>query len=335
MRTHHDHLRPRFVLSLSLSLSLSLCLTACEDDDDDKDDDNDTPSAWLVGDNGAMHRIEAQGDLASYPLQSQADLTDIACLGSATAWVSGEAGTILRTRDAGETWTIVDAATTADLTSIATVEATPEGAESVWVVGERGFAALTTDGGARWTTLDAGAVDFTGVATGHHGAIALATSDDGTIWRLAPDGAQRLLEAPLPLHAIAMTPDGGTAVAVGDAGAIWRSSDGARTWVPLATEVEDDLYAVAVASSGDYVVAVGDAGRVVVVDEGAITRQRLPNATGALRGLHLRSDGEGQAVGDSGMIWRTFDDGATWTRLRADTHADLTGVDDFHLGAHL
>ena len=331
MRIHHDHLRPRLLLSLSLSLGL----TACEDKDDKDDKDSNTPSAWLVGAEGTMHRIEAEGDLAAYPLDSDANLTDIACLGAATAWVSGDEGTILRTHDAGETWTVVDAGTRADLTAIATVEATPEGAESIWVVGGDGFAARTTDGGAHWTTIAAEDVDFTDVATGHHGTIALATSDDGTIWRLAPDGATPLFRAPAPLYAIGMTPDGSTAIAVGDAGSMWRSTDGASTWSSLASDVDDDLHAVVVASSGNYALAVGDAGVVVRLDGDEASHEWLPGATGALRGLHLRSDGEGQAVGEHGMIWRTFDHGETWSRLQTDTNADLTGVDDFHVGAHL
>src|SRR5688572_1191126 len=100
------------VVASCLSLTLSL---GCDKDDDDDGDSDPSPSGWLVGADGAMHRITEEGELAGYPLQEDDDLYAIACIGVASAWVVGSDGTIVRSRNGGEDWDVIDAGSDADL----------------------------------------------------------------------------------------------------------------------------------------------------------------------------------------------------------------------------
>src|SRR6185436_844045 len=100
-------LRPPIVFMLAPLLSLAL---GCEKENDDggpNPDPDPNPGAWLVGDNGSMFAVTAGGEASTYPLELDEHLLAIACHGEHTAWVVGDGGTILRSRDAGQTWDAV------------------------------------------------------------------------------------------------------------------------------------------------------------------------------------------------------------------------------------
>jgi len=72
-------------------------------------------------------------------------LTDVAVLDDRTAVVTGGAGTILRTTDAGASWTRVLSGTRVGLTSVAFADP-----DRGLIVGHRGVILATTDGGRTW-----------------------------------------------------------------------------------------------------------------------------------------------------------------------------------------
>lgn len=321
----------------------SMTSFGCKSSHGKKGTDNNNPSVWSVGDDGMMIRIDADGETSSYPLESDADLLTIACHGTDTAWVAGEAGTILRTRDAGATWdpislTGLTLATNPNWRALAVAEHTPEGSEAVWLVGEGGSIVHTPDAGETWIAVPGATVDFTGVATEPNGNWALAVADDGSIWTLDEAGASIVASADTPLRGIAIAShDLGTAIAVGDAGTMLRRAG--EVWTPLELGTTRDLFAVRLASDGSSSVAVGEDGTVVSIAGTEISVWDASPGSPTLRALHLGDDGRSQAVGDAGRI--SFWVGASVTELEAATDMSLAGaptlrgVDDFHAGAHL
>lgn len=313
------------------------CEQEDEPDDGTKDDSPAPSSAWLVGEQGEMFRLEDNGDISTYPLESAADFTAITCKGEATAWVVGEQGTILRTRDGGEHWERIDVGIV-DLRAVAVSEAQPEGAELVFAVGDGGTMLHSPDGGTTWTAVTgAEGVDLTGVTVDHEGAVAFASGADGSIWRTAAGHPlQRVFEQPdVSIHAIATSHSGAEIVAVGSEGFVVTSYDGGATWDPVLTATVRDLFAVRMAGHGREMIAVGQAGVVVRIDGGGVTAQEHLDPALALYGLHVRAGGPGQAVGDAGVVLLTDDLGLSWSPLSIDTDVTLTGVDDFHPGGHL
>jgi photosystem II stability/assembly factor-like uncharacterized protein len=320
---------------------LLLAPLACKgkgDKNDGPDPDPD-PSFWLVGDEGTMIRIDADGEASGYPLELDADLLAIACHGSATAWVAGEHGTVLSSRDAGESWDAItldmlDMLDMPDMPTwraLAVAEHTPEGVEAVWLVGDAGAVAYTPDGGSSWIAVSGASSSFTGVATDPDGNTAIAVADDGSIWQLDEHGATAMYSGAVALRAVDRATHADVAVAVGDAGTMLRWAGDA--WTSIEIPSTHDLHAVRVAADDSLTVAVGEAGVVVRIESGELELLEPQPAT--LRALHLGADGRGQAVGDAGTVLFSSDVGVSWFDWSMTDTPTLRGVDDFHAGAHL
>jgi photosystem II stability/assembly factor-like uncharacterized protein len=308
------------------------CSGKGDDDGGPNPDPDPDPSAWLVGDQGSMFAVTAGGESSTYPLEHDEDLRAIACLGEHTAWVVGDAGTVLRSRDAGQSWDAIDLGTRVDWAALAVAEASIEPLESLWLVGSDGAIAHTSDGATSWTFVEGVAVDFTGVATTIDGSDAIAVADDGSIWQIDLAGASLVHHVDVPLYAVGMSTHGARATAVGADGIVLSSSDGGATWLELERPTHRDLHAVRVGHDGRLSVAVGESGVVVRLAAGVAEATEWTDAS--LYGLHLRHDGSGQAVGADGVLLSTDDAGLTWKSLALPTSATLRGVDDFHVGGH-
>lgn len=331
-----SHPRRSQLLAFTLALPLMLASIACTNKGDTSPDPDPNPDLWLVGDNGTMFGVTLDGEASGYPLEHDRALLAIACLGERTAWVVGAAGTVLRSRDAGDSWDPIDLdhrlGLDTDWTALATAEATPEGLEAVWIVGRDGAIAHTPDGGHSWVSVAGAASDFSGVATEPDGAQAIAVATNGTIWQLDTSGASLLHDATAPLYGLDLSHAG--RVAVGAGGLMLRSDAGETNWTTVDLPTVRDLHAVRMSSEGDLTIAVGEAGVVVRVEQGVAEAVELPDAEHGLYGLHLRHDGRGQAVGAAGTLLVTSDAGLSWDTLSLPTTATLRGVDDFH-GGHL
>jgi photosystem II stability/assembly factor-like uncharacterized protein len=329
-----------------------LLLPACKEDDGGDDgpsdpsgpsDPNDPmdppPDSWMVGEEGEMLRVSALGDASTYPLEHAGDFAAITCHGTATAWVVGEAGTVLLSRDAGETWAPVALAVPerSHLRAVAAAEGQREGAETLVIAGDDGVVVRSTDGGGSFAPIEGPAVDWTAVATDELGVVAFVTGEDGSLWR--SDGGAPLVRVLAgegeALHDVAMSHDGAAIVAVGEGGLVLWSHDAGERFETLPSATSLDLHAVHVAADHETIVAVGEAGVVVHIDaEGSRVHETL-RPDDALLDLHLRADGVGQAVGTHGTVLFTRDAGRSWEPVDTGRTADLHGVDDFHRAPHL
>jgi photosystem II stability/assembly factor-like uncharacterized protein len=328
-----------------------LLAPACNGDDDDDDgpsdpsgpsdpmDPMDPPSSWMVGEEGEMLRMNVEGEASTYPLDHAGDFAAITCHGEATAWVVGEAGAVLVSRDAGVTWVPVELElpATAYLRSIAAAEGRPEGSETLVVVGDDGIVLRSTDGGARFLPVAGPSLDWTAVATDELGLATFVAGADGSVWR--SDGGEPLVRVHASrgeaLNDVAVSHDGAMVVAVGEGGVVLQSHDGGARFDPLEPATALDLHAVHLSGDHRTIVAVGEAGVVVRVDADGTHVQETLGADDVLHDLHLRADGLGQAVGTRGTVLLTTDAGLQWNAVDTGRTADLHGVDDFHRAPHL
>ena len=238
-----------------------------------------------------------------------ARLRGISVVSDTVAWASGTDGTVIRTRDGGQTWTrlTVDGAARLDFRD---VDAVSEREAFVLSIGPGDASRIykTSDAGATWvlqfTNADPkaffDAMAFwdarrgLAVSDSVDGAfVILATSDGGATWTRIP--ADRL---PAALPGEGAFAASGTNVAVHGtqhawfatgAGRVLRTSDGGASWTIAATP----LAALASASAGIFSVAFRDERHGVVVG-GDYKQER--------------------AVSDNAAV--TSDGGQTWTLSR-------------------
>src|SRR5205085_7159847 len=119
------------------------------------------------------------------------NLTGAIVLDSGTAFVVGDTGTILKSTDAGATWTPLTSGTSMALHGIYFFDPN----EGI-AVGDSGTILRTTDGGAAWQSVTSGVVDtlrsvsFNGVngICGGDSQTILYSGDSGASWQIGQTG---------------------------------------------------------------------------------------------------------------------------------------------------
>jgi photosystem II stability/assembly factor-like uncharacterized protein len=289
---------------------------------------------WTVSD-GSQHFLHSTDNGATWTTVGAAssfgahkivfpDATHGYAIGTDTLDPSTLCGIVYRSDDGGHTWDsdrIIyggDALLT-DL-SFPTVD-------DGWVVGADGIVMATTDGGDSWDLQATGSdADFEAVCfidasrgwvVGSRGTI-VATSDGGNTWsrQAGPDRTD--------LRGVAMASDGSHGWAVGMAGSIWRTTDG-TSWSEQDSPTGEDFSAV-VCADASRAWAVTRSGSIVRTTDGSTWRvtARAPERlwTLAVSGSTL------WAGGDSGLMMRSADGGATWSRVGSSfTSRSLQDVD--------
>ncbi|MDC0720801.1 WD40/YVTN/BNR-like repeat-containing protein [Nannocystis bainbridge] len=312
-------------------LVLMAPLVGCNDDDKKNTSTSGGSGAWAVGEDATMVRLNPEGDVWYYPLEVEGDLRAIACKGEATGVAVGDDGVVLRTDDSGETWKTIDVGTRAPLRAVILSGTTP-----AYIAGD-GIVLRSDDDGHSFRAVPDAEADFTSVTTTAKGTYAWLTTASGQIWQLDGEVLKPVFTTSEgPLSGIAVTPDGESMVAVGAGGLVVRSDDGGAHWSSLPTPTRRDLHAVRISRTADLVVAVGAAGVVLRLDDNlGDSAQELLEPGLALRALHLAIDGQGQAVGDHGVVLRSHDAGVAWEALDLGLEEALFGLDDLHGEPHL
>ena len=219
---------------------------------------------------------------------------------------NGSSGVIVRTADAGKSWTAQPAATTSRLTSLAIVDA-----NVMVAVGTEGTVLRTADGGVTWTSAVRGNGSIVGVhfadddhaaAVGADGTI-LRSRDHGRSWTVAAGGRTG------GLVGIAFATRK-RAVAVGLTGTVVRSDDGGDHWEVAFSDSETPWRAVAFGDF-DHALAVGNDGSVLRTADGGKTWRASSVTDETLTGVAFGDPQHAVAVGST--ILRSTDGGATWS----------------------
>lgn len=215
-------------------------------------------------------------------MRGDAALADVCFVDASNGWAVGDRGVIWYTNDGGRTWQ--------QQTSHVT-----ERLRSVFFLDER-----------RGWAVGGGIQPATHASRG----TVLRTLDGGKTWTKVPQ-----LVVPMLTRVRFFDAQQGVALGVGEAsfpGGAFYTTDGGRSWQPVATDEHGDWLA------GDFLdphtgAVAGTAGRLATVTEGRLTASplsRLDSRT--LRGLRLVAPTGGWLVGDGGLVMTTHDAGRSW-----------------------
>ena len=258
------------------------------------------------------------------PSPSTQNLRGIA-FSSVNTWIAvGDAGKILRSSDAGITWTNISSPV-------------PDALRAVSLHGNIGLAVgisgriiRTTDGGLNWiaetrpTTKNLYSVSMSNslaVITGEEGTI-LVSLDDGLTWVPNGAGTASIL--------FGVSVNGSTAVAVGGQGVV--AFGGAGGWGLTVPGSQLTFFYSTSFVTGSTGWAVGStaaaSGNVIIhsTDFGAVWTSQTAPTTEQLFGVSFPTINLGTAVGGNGTIIHTSDGGLNWVNQTSGTSQILNAV---------
>jgi photosystem II stability/assembly factor-like uncharacterized protein len=148
--------------------------------------------------------------------------------------------------------------------------------------------------------------------------VLLRSGNGGGRWDMVTAGGATL-------RAVAITTDRTLAVAVGDGGTVLRSTDAGLSFAKVAGAPTVNLRAVRFSSDASLGVIVGDGGTVLISRDRGQTWRAGSSAPSALNGVSVKNS-RIIAVGDSGLIWRSTDGGATFNQVAAGSALRLSAI---------
>jgi photosystem II stability/assembly factor-like uncharacterized protein len=228
-------------------------------------------------------------------------------------WAVGNHGKIIRSDDAGMTWTQQPSRISGHLQSIAAWSG-----EKAVAVGNSLAVLHTSDSGKTWSEASVpkgtdGANKLMRVRVlpgGHAGAVGefgavLVSGDYGTTWRSVSVGQDVSWNDIAPI-------DPQNAVVVGEFGRIQVTADGGDTWTQAASPVQSSLNSVYFRDSKNGV-AVGTEGVIIVTKDGGATWELAPKLTDQ-HIFDVMWDGKRWVLtGDKGLLLVGTADAARWT----------------------
>ena len=253
-------------------------------------------------------------------------------LDSGVGFAVGDAGTILKTTDAGTTWSPLTSGTTNALHAVYFFDGTQGVA-----VGEQGLILRTTDGGAGWQGVTSGVTDtlqsvsFTGVTgiSGGDSQDIVYSTDAGASWQISQSGffgggfsGAQMLSSTVGFVA------GQNSIFQSLLGA---STDGGATWAfqPFYFDKNEgggtDVFF--------FDQNTGVVSGTVFDGRGAIARTTDAGVSWstlffdqAIQGIDFPQPTSGFAVGAGGRISHSTDAGVTWTDQSSGTSANLNDI---------
>jgi photosystem II stability/assembly factor-like uncharacterized protein len=253
-------------------------------------------------------------------------------LDSGIGFVVGDAGTIVKTTDAGMTWSPLTSGTMNALQDVYFFDATQGVA-----VGEQGLILRTTDGGAGWKGVTSGvkdtlrSVSFSGVngISGGDSQSILYSTDAGASWQISQSGffgggfpGAQMLSATVGFVA------GQNSIFQSLLGA---STDGGASWAFQAFYFDKNEGGATDVFFFDQ--NTGLVSGTVFDGRGAIARTTDAGVSWStlffdqpIQGLDFPQPISGFAVGAGGRISHSTDDGITWTDQTSGTSANLNDV---------
>jgi len=352
-----------FVSRCVFFLFLILSVGGCSDDDSDG---VTYVAGWAVGEaiiytrNGGQTWVQQGEDQIPNVFYN-----DVSAVDFLNAWVVGESsadddepyGTILRTRDGGQTWTRQGSTESTPNVGFAGVSAV--NSDVAWAVGTNGAVLNTTDGGLTWVqqardmlpngnfqmvyAVDKNVVWAVGSDNGTT-AVIIHTTDGGGTWvrqgenDIPPDPENYY--ALIDVHAI----DAKTAWAVGSRSSAFMTTDGGLNWTnmtPACVNFLDNNGVCLLTELAGWVVS--DSNNFCYTDDGGNTwthqvapavseASEAPTLSSALLGVTAMDEKRAWVVGtnpigdEHSIIFHTTDGGNVWERQISPANAGFRRV---------
>jgi photosystem II stability/assembly factor-like uncharacterized protein len=246
-------------------------------------------------------------------------LESVFMINESEGWIVGDAGTLLRTVNGGNTWTQVSV-TNQDLQDISFRDP-----QTGIIAGDDGLIMRTTNGGLNWTSIPSGiganlasvtwATNDMVFISGRDGA-ALVSLNAGVSWTILNTGTTARYR-------------GGYAVnnnfwAVGEDGIIRYSSNAGASWQSQASPATDDLHDVQFLNE-----TTGFAGGdelIYTANGGTTWQNRSGGINFEINGIYFIDVNTGWAATDGGTIYTTVNGGLTWTAQATGTSTIINEV---------
>ncbi|MFN8134478.1 MAG: YCF48-related protein [Bacteroidales bacterium] len=251
------------------------------------------------------------------------DLNSIVMNG-VVGWAVGDMGTVMRTKNSGHDWQLVDLRTSENLNCIYMNEITNDG----WIVGDNGIIFYTSDAGETWSKQYSGTRNslYSITATGGDcpwicgNDIILRGMDDGESW----------VKINSPFHTYFWEVDQKDCDEIwisGNQSLVMSTKDHGVTWQKHDVPTTYNLMGIDVVANGDYracgnqsvIIRSSDAGENWIKEYQAPFINMYAVET---RGI----GGPAYAVGDKGVILETLDGGTTWNTKQSGTIYQLNDV---------
>ncbi len=231
-------------------------------------------------------------------------------------WAVGTGGRIIRSEDAGETWTLQGTPTNNNLQDIAAWDEA-----AALVVGDQGTVLVTEDGGQTWVEVQVPLRDFgeqllqahvekgtdRGWIAGTFGSL-FRSVDGGVTWQMVHP------EVDVAWNDVTVAPDG-TIWIVGEFGRVRRSRDGGESWEDVDVGTDISLMSIAFADATNAV-TVGLSGTIARSADGGQSWQAVPTG----HETHLFDVGwtgsNFAVVGNAGITGHADRDGVDWNFFR-------------------
>jgi photosystem II stability/assembly factor-like uncharacterized protein len=306
---------PAGISTLILVAAICILLAALGCDDDctcPPEDQGTAPDGWFP--------------LSGIP--TTRELTSVCAFDWNTIVAAGDSGTVLRSTDGGDNWTLIQTATDSRFVFMSFTDA-----DNGWLAGDGGALFKTTDGGVSWQARDAGTtgdlrvVFFVTADVGWIGGgpwpeqsakgMLAYTENGGDTWT-----ARSTSERVNVLFAV----DADTACAGLSSGTILRTTDRGQTWEEYQSGATGwlggiwfcDPLTAWLSGSGGLLAKSEDGGRIWTPVVSGTTRN--------LGDIYFLNTETGWLVGQLGTILKSTDGGATWTFRTSGTEAHLRMV---------
>lgn len=282
----------------------------------------DTNSGYLLLSNGDVYSTPDGGAtwtkrtaLPGSPVKGGTDKPgDVWFTGTLTG-VGTAGNNIYRTTDGGNSWTIVNNVSSADLTRFAF-----HNANIGIVVGKGKNALVTSDGGASWTPVSVNAgtagIDLSDVDCANPNDCTAVAADGSQLYRTGDGGTNWNAVSPSSAAIGGASYSSATrVVAVGTGGATVVSNDAGATWQAISGGV-DGRYRSLVVKSATTAYAYGDLGALARTTDGGMTWVPVGvSSSSSLLGVDFPTAQRGYALDAKGVLMRTVNGGASWQFL--------------------
>lgn len=275
-------------------------------------------SAWAAQDPSVFER-SADTPAVMSRLAARSPLLAVTIAGQRVVAV-GLRGHVVYSDDLGKSWVQASVPVSTDLVAVTFV-----GARHGWAVGHGGVVIRSSDGGANWEKLVDGE-RLSRMAVEHYESLAASRPTTEVSRALeqakavASDGSTKAL-----LDVFFMNENVG--FIVGAFNRIFRTTDGGRNWTPWMERTDNarELHFYSIRGSGGRMLLTGEQGMVWEIsgENGSFKAKPTPYK-GTLFGS-LVSGSDLLVFGMRGSVFRSVDEGRTWTKLSIPEQGGITG----------